>query len=89
MPEEERVVWTKRNLAIKITGPHVIECLEKHGYSMTLHQMVILSEKDEYLNEFLSVFPTICAMRDFFKKITTYEVDAETFEYLMKSGSFV
>lgn len=95
MPEEERQYWTKRNLAIKITGPHVVECLEKHGWTVTLHQCVAIAsygthgQGDDYLNELLSVMPTIYAMREFFKRMPTYEVDAETFEYLMKSGSFL
>lgn len=92
MPDEEREAWTKKNLAIRIAGPHVIESIEKHGWNATLHNVVVCCSKgagDEYLNEFLTVMPTIACLRDFFKKMPTYEVDPETFEYLMKTGSFI
>lgn len=89
MPEE-RIAWTKKNLAIRIAGPHVVEALEKYGFRETLHQMVVISHSgkgDQYLEEMLTILPTITALRDFLKKIPTYEVDEETFEYLLKSGS--
>lgn len=82
--------WTKKNLAIKIAGPHVIECLEKHGWELTLHHMVIYSSKgDDMLQEFLTMLPSIYALRDFLKRMPSYEVDEETFEYYMKSGYFI
>lgn len=91
MPEEERIQWTKRNLAIRMTGPHVVECLEKYGYDATLHQLVVLSTvyQDKYLEEYLALFPTVCVLRDFLKKIPVYDVDEETFEYLMKQGGIL
>ncbi len=93
MPEQ--ISWTKKNLAIKITGPHVVECLETHGWHETLHQTVLLAtrgshgEGDQYLEEMLTVLPTLCVLRDFLKKIPTYEVSAEDFEALIKTGQFV
>lgn len=65
----------------------LVESLGENGASHTLQTLMSLSVgEDEKVQEMILMYPTLVAMNEFFKKVPSYEVDAKTFEYLIKQG---
>ncbi len=66
----------------------LMESISENGEHNTLQMLVSLSsiKKDERVEDMISMFPTLVCMNQFLKKIPAFEVDAETFERLIKEG---
>lgn len=89
MEESDKVLTKYAALKHKVQIAEMLaESLAENGEYNTLQALVSLSATcdDERVHEMLLMYPSLVAMGAFFKKVPSYEVDAKTFEYLMKQG---
>ena len=88
MEESDKVLMKYAAIKHKVQIAEMLaESLAQNGESHTLQILVSLSATcDEKIHEMLLMYPSMVAMGTFFKKVPSYEVDAKTFEYLMKQG---
>lgn len=89
MEENDKILMKYAAMKHKVqVAEMLVESLTENGESHTLQTLVSLSAtcEDERVHEMLLMYPSLVAMGKFFKKVPSYEVDAKTFEYLMKQG---
>lgn len=89
MEESDKVLMKYAAMKHKLESVEMLsESLAENGEFLTLQALVSLSSPggDPRLNEMLAIFPSIASMGRFFKKVPSYEVDAKTFEYLIRQG---
>jgi len=89
MVESDKILMKYASMKHKLESIEMLsESLTENGEFLTLQALVSLSSVggDSRLNEMLALFPSVVSMGKFFKKVPNYEVDAKTFEYLIKQG---
>ncbi len=90
MMEASRALQKYEEMKHKIQATQIlIESVEENGEGATLHTLISLSvasSGDKKVEDMLALFPTMVEMSKFLKKIPSFEVDAETFERLIKDG---
>jgi hypothetical protein len=89
MEETSRMMFKHEAMKKKIQATQiVIESVEENGETVTLQTLISLSamSEDDKVDEMLLLFPGMVELNKFLKKIPSFEVDAETFERLIKDG---
>lgn len=87
MEESDRVLMKYANIQHQLQiAQMLVESLDTNGASQTLQMLLSLSDKEKKARDMLVMFPALVTIQVFFKRIPNYEVDAETFEYLIKQG---
>jgi len=89
MEETSRMMQKYSEMKKKMQATQiVIESVEENGETMTLHTLISLSvtSESDKVDEMLVIFPGMVELNKFLKKIPSFEVDAETFERLIKDG---
>jgi hypothetical protein len=89
MEESDRILMKFAEMKHRLQSVEMLsESLAENGESLTLQTLVSLSvgENSRRLNEMLAMLPAVSTTARFFKRVPNYEVDAKTFEYLIKQG---